>query len=135
MPDFLVPYSPSITAYVALSTLLLVQMIVGDVAGIRAGHVPGMPVTTGHGDFHFRATRALANTNESLPTFLLLSLAAMFLGASPSWTNGLVIVFVAGRAAHMLAYYADVRLLRSAMFAVGFASMIGLAICAVAALV
>lgn len=134
MPQFVTPYATSVAGYVVLGVLILIQMIVGDVAGIRAGHVPGMPVTSGHDDFHFRATRAIVNTNESLATFLLLSVAAILLGASAWWTNGLVAAFVASRAGHMLAYYADLRLLRSAMFGIALTCMVGLAICAASAL-
>jgi uncharacterized MAPEG superfamily protein len=134
MPEFLVPYGSALTAFVILGGLYLVQALVADVVGIRAGHVPGMPVTSGHGDLLFRATRAQANTNENLPIFLLLSVSAMLLGASVVWTNRLVWAFVLARTAHMLAYYADVRLLRSAMFGVALLALIGLFIVAVGAL-
>ena len=134
MPEFVSPYHTAVAAYVVLGVLVLVQMLVLDVAGIRAKHVPGMPVTSGHDDFLFRATRAHANTNENLAIFVLLSLAAMLLGANPSWTNGLVAGFVAARAAHMLAYYADLRTPRSAAFGVGLVCLVGLAVCAAAAL-
>ena len=82
MPDFLVPYGSTLAACVCLAGIYVAQALVADVAGIRAGHVPGMPITTGHADFLFRATRAQANTNESLPAFVLLSLSAVLLGAS-----------------------------------------------------
>lgn len=135
MPDFVTPYSSAVVGFVVLGALVLVQMLVLDVAGIRAGHVPGMPVTSGHDDFLFRASRAHANTNESLATFVLLGVTAILAGANPWWTNVLVGVFVASRAGHMLAYYADLRPLRSAAFGVGFLALIGLAAYAVAALV
>ena len=50
----------------------------------------------------------------------------MLLGASSWWTNGLAWVFVVGRLGHMVAYYADLRTLRSASFAIGFACLGGL---------
>ena len=133
MPDFLVPYASALTGFVCLAGLYVVQALVADVVGIRAGHVPGMPVTSGHGDLLFRATRAQANTNENLPIFLLLSVSAILLGANATWTNRLVWVFVGARAAHMVAYYADLRLLRSAMFAVATVALIGLLIVAASA--
>jgi uncharacterized MAPEG superfamily protein len=133
MPELLVSYAPTLTAYVCLAGLYLAQALVADVVGIRAGHVPGMPVTSGHGDLLFRATRAQANTNENLPVFLLLSLAAMLLRAAPAWTNVLVWVFVASRAAHMLAYYADLRPVRSAIFGVTLLSLLGLLVVTLAA--
>jgi uncharacterized MAPEG superfamily protein len=135
MPDFVVPYYPTLAAAVVLGVLVLVQVLVADAAGIRAGHVPGMPVASGHDSFHFRATRAHANTNENLPLFALLTFVAVMAGADASWTNRLVGGFVASRAAHMLAYYGDLRLLRSAMFVIGFACLVALAVLAAAALV
>ena len=134
MPEFLVPYGSALTAFVILGGVYLVQALVADVVGIRAGHVPGMPVASGHGDLLFRATRAQANTNENLPIFLLLSVSAVLLGASVAWTNRLVWAFALARAAHMIAYYADLRPLRSAMFGIGTFALIGLFIVAVGAL-
>jgi uncharacterized MAPEG superfamily protein len=134
MPEFLVPYGSTLTAWVLLGGLYLVQALVSDVVGIRAGHVPGMPITTGHGDLLFRTTRAQANTNENLPIFLLLSAAALLLGASVLWTNRLVWTFVLARAAHMLAYYADLRPVRSAIFGISTLALIGLLVVCIGAL-
>lgn len=130
----LAPYTPSLVAWVSVGTLYIVQGVVADVAAIRARHVPGMPVTGGHDDFLFRATRAQANTNESLAVFVVLSLAAMLLHGGPWWTNLFARGFVAARLAHMLAYYADVRLARSAAFCVGFGCLIGLLVTTLIAL-
>ena len=127
MPDVM-PYTPVAGALLAMGVLCLVQALVADVAGIRAGHVPGMPIAGGHDDFLFRATRAQGNTNENLGAFLLLALAAVALGASSRWTNGLAWVFVAARLGHMLTYYVDLRPARSACFGVGLLALIGLAV-------
>jgi uncharacterized MAPEG superfamily protein len=124
MPNIIVPYGPVFAAWLSLAAACLVQAIVADVAGIRAQHVPGMPVSGGHDDFFFRAVRAHANTNENLALFLLLSLAAMFLGANGWLTNVLVWGFVIARIVHMLAYYADQRVLRSVAFSVGFVCLV-----------
>jgi uncharacterized MAPEG superfamily protein len=134
MPQFAVPYGSALTACVLLGALYLMQALVADVVGIRAGHVPGMPITSGHDDLLFRTTRAQANTNENLPIFLLLSVAAMLLGASTAWTNRLVWTFVLARAAHMLAYYADLRLLRSTIFTVSTVALIGMLVVCIGAL-
>ena len=134
MPEFVIPYYPTVAACVVLGVLVIIQILVADVAGIGAGHVPGMPVTTGHESFHFRATRAHANTNENLALFVLLTIAAILLGAEPTWTNRFVGVFVASRAVHMLAYYGDVRVLRSAVFLIGLICLVALAVCAAMAL-
>jgi uncharacterized MAPEG superfamily protein len=125
------PYGSALVAYLVLGILFLVQIVMVDVASIRAGHVPGTAVAGGHDDFLFRAVRAHANTNENLAAFLVLSLAAMLLGANPWWTNGLVGTFVLARAAHMLMYYLDLRMARSAAFAAGLLCLVGLAIVAI----
>ena len=134
MPEFLVPYASTLAAFAFLGGLYLVQALVADVVGIRAGHVPGMPITSGHADFLFRATRAHANTNENLPIFILLSLAAVLAGASATWTNGLAWTFVLARAGHMVAYYADLRPIRSVIFALSTVALTGLLVVTVGAL-
>lgn len=134
MPESLVPWGSTFAAWVAVGGLAVLQALVADVAGIRAGHVPGMPVTVGHDAFLFRAVRAHANTNESLATFAVLSLAAVLAGAPAAWTNGLAWTFVGARVAHMLAYWADRRALRSASFAVSMVALVGLVVVAGGAL-
>ena len=119
MPAMLEPYGAVFVSFLALGILLLAQALVADVAAIRAGHVPGTAVAGGHDVFLFRATRAQANTNENLGTFVVLSLAAVFLGGRPWWTNVLAGAFVASRLGHMLAYYLDQRPVRSAFFGLG----------------
>lgn len=123
-------YSSAVAGLVALATLVAIQFAVADVAGIRAKHIPGMPITTGHRDFLFRATRAHANTNENLPLFLLLFLACVMGGASAQWTANWVWVFVIARLGHMLCYYADQRLPRSGAFVVGTVAQVGLLVLA-----
>jgi uncharacterized MAPEG superfamily protein len=134
MMDFVFPYLTTLASWVVLAILVLVQVLVADVAAMRTGHVPGIAVTGGHDDFLFRATRAHANTNESLALFLLLTVAAIFLRANAPLTNVFAAVFVASRAVHMLAYYADQRTLRSTAFVVALVCLIGLAVCATIAL-
>jgi uncharacterized MAPEG superfamily protein len=134
MTESIATYHVTLVAYVALAALFLIQTIVMDLTAIRAAHVPGTPVAGGHDSRLFRATRAHANTNENFPIFLVLTLATMLLGASPWWTNTLAATFVASRLVHMLAYYLDLRLLRSAAFTVGLTALFGLLACAGAAL-
>lgn len=128
MQDWLLPYGTTIAALGAMGGLLLVQLIVLDVAGIRAGHMPGSAVTGGHDDFLFRATRAHANTNESIAAFVLLALFGIFRHAAPGWLNACAVAYVVGRAAHMLCYYADLRLLRSGAFAVAFLALAAMSV-------
>jgi uncharacterized MAPEG superfamily protein len=127
-------YHGLVAAYAAVATLVLVQVLVSDAALVRAGHVPGTPVTGAHESFLFRATRAHANTNENLALFILASLAAMLAGASPRWCAILAWGFAASRLAHMTAYYADLRMLRSAAFGAGLLCTVGLLTLAIVAL-
>ena len=135
MSELATTYGGVLAAWVVLGGLSLVQALVADVAAMRTKHTPGMPVTTGHDDFFFRAVRAQANTLENLPVFIVLCLAAVLLGASPSTARTLAWIFVGGRVVHMLAYYADQRTLRSTAFAASFLALIGLFVVAAATLV
>jgi uncharacterized MAPEG superfamily protein len=117
--DGLLPYQGLLCASAVLAALALIQVVVVDFASIRAKHVPGMPVTDGHGSFLFRATRAHGNTNENLPVQILLTLLAVLLAADPRWATGAAWAFVAARAGHMLFYYFDLRILRSIAFGAG----------------
>lgn len=126
MYELLYPYSATVLAMGATAGLILIQMLVADVAGIRTGHVPGAPVAADHASFLFRATRAHANTNESVAAFALLALFGIFTAATASWLNGFAWCYVAGRAGHMLCYYLDLRLARSAFFTVSLLAMLGM---------
>lgn len=134
MLDVFAAYSSATMGLFALAVLLLIQLGVADVVGIRAKHVPGMPVTGGHDSFFFRATRTHANSNENLGLFLLLVLVAVMAGADAAWVGNWVWVFVAARTAYALCYYADLRALRSVVFSVGVLAQIGLLGCSFNAL-
>jgi len=133
MQDWLLPYATTVWMLGLMGILMLVQLSVLDVAGIRAGHVPGSPVTGDHGQFFFRAARAHANTNESIAIFMLAALFGIILHASPRWLNGAAVVFVAARGAHMLCYYGNVPLARSGAFVVAFIALIVMLAAGVAA--
>lgn len=134
MHEFLLPYHDSLMALLVLAVLAVIQFAVADVAGIRAKHVPGMPVTGGHDSFLFRATRAHANTYENLGLFLLLVMLCFFGGANSRWTAIGIWVFTAARAVHMTCYYADLRALRSTAFTVGALAELQLLVLAILAL-
>jgi uncharacterized MAPEG superfamily protein len=119
-------YLSTLTASVVLACLLLLQFLVVDVSQIRAKQVPGMPVSGGHDNFLFRATRAHANTNESLGLYLLLIFCAVLLSADAHWTATAAWTFTAARGAHMVCYYFDWRNARSLAFGVGLLALIGL---------
>ena len=126
MPELLSPYHSALIAGVVLASLIMLQVLIADVASIKAKHVPGMPITDGHGSFLFRSARALGNTNETLGLFLLTAVLAMAFGARAQWVNALVWAYVAGRAGHMLFYYLRQGLLRSISFGIGLGATFAL---------
>lgn len=134
MLEMLLPYHSVLAASAVLAALVYAQVLVADVAGMQVKHVPGMPVAGGHGDFHFRATRAHANTNENLPVQVLLTVLVVLLAANPGWSAGAAWAFTAARAGHMLFYYFDLRLARSIAFGVGLAAQLALLVVALMAL-
>jgi uncharacterized MAPEG superfamily protein len=128
MPELATTYSSVLTAWVVMALMYTVQAIVADLTAVRVKHTPGIAVASGHDDPLFRTARAQANTNENLPMFILITTAAMLLGHSVTMTVICTWVFIAGRAIHMVSYYADLRPLRSTGFVVGFVSMTVLAV-------
>jgi uncharacterized MAPEG superfamily protein len=132
--QWLAPYSLTAYAMLATATLLLIQLLVLDLAGIKARHIPGTPVQPDHSSFLFRATRTHANTNESVAAFVLLAVVAIFTAASPAWVNACAWLYVAGRLGHMLCYYADLRLVRSVAFAVSLMALFSLLVVVLVAL-
>ena len=133
MQHWLTPYVLTIWAMGAMGGLLLVQLLVLDLAGLKARHRPGTPVEPDHGNFLFRATRAHANTNESIAGFILLGFFGVLSGAPAGWLNTLSWIYVLARITHMLCYYAGVHLLRSLSFGVGLAALFGMLIAGVSA--
>ena len=126
MTEALLAYHSTLMACTALAVLIFIQVLVADAAGMKAKHTPGMPVTDGHASFHFRAVRALGNTNETLAMFLLLAALAILLGANPKWTNIMAWAYVAGRAGHMTFYYLRMGLARSSCFGISLGAQFGL---------
>ena len=126
MREWLVPYASTVWAMGMSGALLLIQLLVVDLAGIKARHRPGTPVEADHGDFLFRATRAHANTNESIAAFILLVLFGVLSAASSDWLNALSWVYVVARVAHMVCYYAGFQLPRSVAFGVGLVALFGM---------
>lgn len=126
MIEYLLPYHGMLLASAVLAALVLAQMLVMDLAGMGAKHVPGMPVTGGHGSFHFRATRAHGNTNENLPVHVLLTVLAVLAAAEPRWSTYAAWTFTAARAGHMAFYYTDLRLARSIAFGLGLTAQFAL---------
>lgn len=126
MHELLADYQSTIYALGALSSLMFVQLLVADFAGLKAGHTPGSSVTADHDNFLFRAARTVANINESIAIFLLAVLFCLLIGASPEATSGFCWLYVGARAAYLCCYYLDIKLFRSISFAVSLLGIAGL---------
>ena len=133
MLEVLAPYLPTVWCLLAVGGLILVQLLVADLIGLRNGHVPGDTVVASHKDLHFRATRAHANTNESVTAFVPLVLVGVALGADAGWLNGLSIAYCGARVAHMVCYWLGFSMARSLSFIVSLVSLFGLLIVGIAA--
>lgn len=126
MQDSLSPYAPTILALGATGVLCLVQLLVFDATAILSRHQPGIPIEPDPGRFLFRSARAFANTNETLAVFVLLVVFGVYSGAPAQALNLFAWIYVAGRAAHMVLYWADLRVLRSVAFVVAVVALLGL---------
>ncbi len=113
-------------ALIALTTLsvwvLILHFVAATAKNVIAKSTAGIPVTTGHDDFTFRAERAHINTLDCFLPFAVTVALAIAAGVSPWWTNTLALTFLGARIAHTGVYYADLRPLRTLCFFVGFLS-------------
>jgi len=73
-----------------------------------------------------RAVAAHLNGFEAFPAFAASVLVAILAGADPIWTTRLAVVFVAARALYIPLYLADLALLRSLVWTIGFSAVVGL---------
>ena len=124
--ELISPYMPTVWAMGATGFLMLIQLVVADLAGVKSNHKPGTPVAPDTDSFFFRATRSHANTNESVAIFVLLAVSGMFSSAAPQWLNILAWVYVTSRTVHMLCYYANRGMFRSIAFGFSVASLFGM---------
>lgn len=127
------PYGPTVVVAGITGLLLLIQLLIADLLAIRAKHPPGHPIPADYRQLLFRASRAHANTNESVAVFILFALFGVVGGASAAWLNGMALVYLAGRAGHMLCYYADLGTPRSAAFGVSVIGLLGMFVAGVIA--
>jgi uncharacterized MAPEG superfamily protein len=66
------------------------------------------------------------NTNESITIFLSFAIFSIMSLANPSWLNSLSAIYGLPRLLHMLFYYFDVQLARSAVFAASLLVLAGM---------
>ncbi len=115
-----------ITAIGCLVLLMIVQILVADVAGIRAKHIPGSAVPVDHDSFLFRATRTVANTNESIAVFVLGMVYCVLSESSPVYVGYATWGFVISRTVYAACYYANFKIARSVSFAFSLAFIVAL---------
>lgn len=116
----------TIASWGALALLLLIQILVADFFGIRAKHLPGSLVAANHADPLFRATRTVANTNESIAAYLVVILFCVFSGANATYTGYLSWAYVVARAGYAVCYYCNIQILRSILFGISLLALLGL---------
>lgn len=119
-------YENTILAMGCMAGLMFVQLIVADVVGVKSKHPPGSAVPSDHDSALFRASRTMANTNESIAIFILAVLFCIYSNASPVYTAYAAWGFVIARAAYAVCYYANVRLLRSVVFGISLLFILAL---------
>ncbi len=109
-------YQSAMVAIGAMGALMFVQLMVADIAGIKFKHKPGATVEADHDNFLFRASRTLANTNETISIFIMLLLFCIFSLSSPQATAYAAWAFVFSRVAFTIFYYLGLGLARSCAF-------------------
>ena len=126
--DIISTYTYTITAIGSLAFLMLVQFLIADIAGIRSKHLPGSTVSVDHKDFLFRATRSVANTNESIAIFILAIIFCILSNASPLATSYAAWAFVIARFFYALCYYFNIKIMRSIIFGISLLALTALLI-------
>ncbi len=122
-------------AMAAAGGLLLLQLLVADMAGMRAKQMPGMPIEPNHENFLFRASRSLANMNESIAIFIIFALIGILSGADAKWLGLGAWIYIAARTAYMLCYWFNIKLMRSVFFGISLLALLGLGVVMVGGLV
>lgn len=123
------PWIIAVLALFVLQTLLpsMARGASGDPAQ-RAFLRGNRDVQPPHTVMSARLAHALQNMFEALPVFLPLALLAELKGIEDGWALVGAMVFFAARVAYVPAYASGVVLLRSAIWAVGHAGLVMLAV-------
>ena len=87
------PYKITILVSGLTGIMMLIQILIADVAAIKAQHTPGYPVEADHDSFLFRAARVHTNTNESIAAFALFVLFGVFSDANAYYLNVFSVIY------------------------------------------
>lgn len=119
-------YQATLLALGVLAVIMLCQVVVSDLVGIKLKHVPGAQIPTDHDSFLFRVSRTVANTNESVSIFVIAVFFCIFSNASPTFTANAAWGFVIARFLYALFYYSNLKILRSVSFAFSLLAVLAL---------
>ena len=114
--EFFTPYKNIVLIWGVIGLMSFIQLIIADLCSIKSKQTPGYPIEADHNSLLFRAVRAHANTNESIAIFILFSLFGIFSAANAQWLTNFAMAYLAGRVLHMVFYYTNTQLARSASF-------------------
>ena len=119
-------YSMTVLALGVLAVVMFCQLLLADVIGLRSGHMPGALAPADHDNLLFRATRTVANTNESIAIFILAILFCTMSGAPAAATAYAAWSFVIARILYAVCYYSNLKLLRSSVFGISLLAIAAL---------
>ncbi|MBQ4864001.1 MAPEG family protein [Pseudoalteromonas sp. MMG013] len=128
MADIFITYHTSILICGLIATLFLLQLIIADIVLFFNKHQAGHPIESDHQSFVFRATRAHANTNESIAIYILLLLFGLLSQSAPDWLAFSSGLYGIARLAHMSFYYMNLQLARSCAFGLGLVGLLSMLI-------
>jgi uncharacterized MAPEG superfamily protein len=114
--DVFEAYQSAVAALGAAVLLMFVQLIAADVIGIKNKHIPGSTIPSNHNLLLFRASRVVANTNESIGIFVLAFLFSVMSGAAAHIVAYSAWGFVFARLIYAVFYYLNLKILRSISF-------------------
>jgi len=116
--DIVTSYAHTVYAIGSLAFLMLVQLLIADVIGIRSKHVPGSSIPSDHNNLLFRASRVVANANETIGIYILATAFCVLSNVSPQTTALLSWAFVIARLCYAACYYCNLKILRSVIFGI-----------------
>ena len=119
-------YPQLVMAIGALALLSIIQLLVADAIGIVSKHTPGTPVEANHDSVLFRASRVVANTNESIAIFILAAAFCVLTSAPASFVGLCSWAYVGSRLLYAVCYYANLQTMRSVIFGLSILSLCGL---------
>lgn len=120
----LTQYYLTLLALGLTAMLMIVQLLIADVLAIVKKHPPGFPVENNHANLLFRANRTHLNINESIAIFILSIAFAIAMNANSNVVNGAALSYFVARALYTLCYYLNLKLMRSALFAISLVALI-----------